>query len=307
MGMKNIFGSKKDKYSTGTIQPNPTIPQTQSQYTPGMVGAAPVTQAAAAVPSSPISIGNIHHVGARESQQDSFGISDISNQMLFTQKGVFGVVADGMGGMTGGGEASGIAVRTLLQYFNEALSCEQPQLDLLNMIGAANDNVNRYMEGSQDNGGSTVVAVIIRDGYLYWISVGDSRIYLLRGGALIQINRDHTYAVELDEKAAMGEISWEEAADHPKRVALTSYLGMGRLEKIDRNIRPVRLQSGDRVILMSDGVFGTLTDEEMLYGMRQDLHETAAVLQEMILKKEKRGQDNFTAIIFAYQKPEGNA
>jgi serine/threonine protein phosphatase PrpC len=149
-----------------------------------------------------------------------------------------------------------------------------------------------------------VVAVIIRDGDLYWVTVGDSRIYLLRGGAFIQINREHTYAVEVDEKAAMGEMTWEEAADHPKRVALTSYLGMGRLEKIDRNIRPVRLLDGDRVILMSDGVFGTLTDDEMLAFMQKEPHESAAAIQEEILKKEKRGQDNFTAIIFEYKEKQ---
>jgi serine/threonine protein phosphatase PrpC len=202
--------------------------------------------------------------------------------------------------MEGGGEASGIVVQTMLQYFNETTSSEQPELDLLNMLYAANDNVNRYMEG-RDKGGSTAVSVIIRDGNLYWVSVGDSRIYLLRGGALMQINREHTYAVDLDEKAATGEITWEDAAENPERAALTCYIGMGRLEKVDRNIRPLRLLDGDRVLLMSDGIFGTLTDDEILATMQGNPFESAADLQEEVLKKKKETQDNFTAVIFEYK------
>jgi serine/threonine protein phosphatase PrpC len=249
---------------------------------------------------SPILIGNVHNIGMRESQQDSFGISDLSNKMLCELKGVFIVVADGMGGMSGGAEASGIVVQTMLQYFMDTESCDKPELDMLNMLYAANDNVNRYME-EHEKGGSTVVAVIIRDGNLYWVSVGDSRIYLLRGGALMQINREHTYAVDLDEKAATGEITWEDAAVDPKRAALTSYIGMGQLEKVDRNIRPLRLVDGDRVLLMSDGVFGTLTDDEILAAMQGNLFESAADLQEEVLKKQKETQDNFTAVIFEYK------
>jgi serine/threonine protein phosphatase PrpC len=251
----------------------------------------------------PITIGNIHHIGMRESQQDSFGISDLSNRKLLERKGVFGVVADGMGGMSGGGEASGIAVQTMLQYYNETESSEHHELDLLNMLYAANDNVNHYME-EHEKGGSTMVAVLIRDGNLYWVSVGDSRICLMRGGALIQINRDHIYGVELDELAATGEITWEAAAENTERASITSYLGMGKLKKVDRNIRPVRLIEGDRVMLMSDGVFGTLTDDEILAAMPGEPHESAAALQEEILEKQKRGQDNFTAIIFEYKQTQ---
>ena len=248
----------------------------------------------------PLLIGNTHHIGMRESQQDSFGISDISNAELCARKGVFGVVADGMGGMADGGDVSNIVTQTMLQYFGEVDSSGQPELDLLNMLFAASDNVNRHISG-HEKGGSTAVAVIIQNGKLYWVAVGDSRIYLVRGGALVQINREHTYAVELDEKAATGELTWEDAAGDPKRAALTSYLGMSRLEKVDRNIRPVQLLGGDRILLMSDGVFGTLTDDEILAAMQNDPLKSADALQEKVMAKQNLNQDNFTAVIFEYR------
>ena len=256
-----------------------------------------ITPPKAATPDFPVLIGNMHHIGARESQQDSFGISDISNDELCASKGVFGVVADGMGGIAGGDEVSAIVTRTMLQYFAEVDPSGQPELDLLNMLFVANDNVKRLI-AENERGGSTVVAVIIKDEKLYWIAVGDSRICLIRGGAVIQINREHIFAVDLDEKAATGEISWAQAMGDPQRAALTSYLGMAIPEKVDRNIRPLQLLPEDRVLLMSDGVFGVLSDEEILDAMSSDPFGSAGALERKVLEKQNPNQDNLTAVIF---------
>jgi len=248
----------------------------------------------------PVLVGNMTHIGARESQQDNFCISDISNADLCARKGILGVVADGMGGMADGAETSAIITRTMLQCFNEVDPSGHPELDLLVMLNTANENIKHFMSG-RDKGGSTVVAVIIHDSKLYWVAVGDSRIYLIRNGAIIQLNREHVYSVELDEKAAAGEISWETAAGDSRRDALTNYLGMKTLEKIDRGFNPVRLLEGDRILLMSDGVFGVLTDEEILSTMPHLPQESAIMLQEMALAKQNPNQDNLTAIIFEYR------
>lgn len=246
----------------------------------------------------PVNIGNTHHIGARESQQDSFGISDISNRVLCDNKGVFAVVADGMGGLANGREISAIVTSSMLKYFNEKTFHSELEIELLNMLSTANGEVNKYLgKDGKGKSGSTVVSIILKNRQLYWLTVGDSRICLIRNGAIIQINREHTYGADLDEKFAMGEISIEEAQSNPQRNALTSYLGMGRLEKIDRNIRPLQLLRGDRIILMSDGVFGTLSDEEILSVMDAPTYESAARLEQMILATNKSKQDNFTAII----------
>ncbi len=245
-----------------------------------------------------VRVGNAHHIGARESQQDSFGISDIGNQALCRQKGVFAVVADGMGGLSNGALVSTTAIKSLLGSFNGRPFHNDPATELLYMLGRTNEEVNAVLgHAGPGKSGSTVVAVLIQGRQLYWFSVGDSRISLVRGGSIFQLNREHTYGSDLDEKAAMGEMSFEAAKSDPQRNAVTSYLGMGRLEKIDRNIRPLQLQEGDRLLLMTDGVFGTLSDEEILSAMPFAPHESAQRLQQLILLKNKPNQDNFTAIV----------
>lgn len=248
-------------------------------------------------PKGILHIGNVQNIGKRESQQDSFGISDLSNKALCQEKGLLAIVADGMGGLANGAEVSALVTRTMLGQFGAKPFTSDPGQELLNMLSVTNKEVNFYLRNCKDKSGSTLVAVNIKDMKLNWISVGDSRIGLVRNGALLQINREHTYASELDQKAALGEITFEKARNDPQRNALTSYIGMGDLEEIDRSVRPLQLVPGDRILLMSDGVFGTLSDEEILSAMKLDPHEAAGELEKLILQKNKKGQDNFTAII----------
>jgi serine/threonine protein phosphatase PrpC len=247
----------------------------------------------------PLGLGNAHHIGKRENQQDSFTISNMSNAELCARKGILCVVADGMGGMADGAEISAIVISTMQQHFNEAPPLGQPAQELLNMVVAANENVNRFVDG-RSRGGSTVVATIVHEGKLYWISVGDSRIYLIRQGAIVQLNTEHVYMMDLAERVATGEISWEEAQSDPQKKALTSYLGMGQLEKIDRNLQPVDLIAGDYILLMSDGIFGTLSNDEILGAITPYPYNTAEELERRVLAKQKPNQDNLTAVVVRY-------
>ena len=271
---------------------------------PGMAAAGPpapgMMPAGAPVPY-PVMIGNLHHIGARESQQDSFGVSDFTDAALYQHKGLLAVVADGMGGLSDGATISGMITSSLLQNFASTGLSQDPALELLSMVSQANREVNQYLAGNTGKSGSTVVAVWIRGSQLYFISVGDSRIYLLRNGALTQLNREHTYGAELDELAAMGKISLEEARSDGQRHALTSFIGMGELEHIDRSMHPLHLSPGDKVLLMSDGVFGTVPDEEIarLAGPADAL-TAAQNLENAVLAAQKPGQDNFTAIVVEY-------
>lgn len=133
------------------------------------------------------------------------------------------------------------------------------------------------------NGGSTVVAVLLRGGALHFISVGDSRIYLLRRGELLQLNHEHTYGALLRERAALGEIDPEEPYINPRRDALTAYIGMGRLKRIDRNEQPIPLQPGDKVLLCSDGVFNALGGDALRDALAGDAVQAAARLEEAVL------------------------
>jgi serine/threonine protein phosphatase PrpC len=244
-----------------------------------------------------LKFGNLHNIGKRESQQDSFGISDLSNHKLFDEKGVLAVVADGMGGLSGGAEISAIVTSGMINYFSKANEKDLAEL-LLNMIHAINIEVRKYIinNGNQLSG-STVVSTIIKDNNLYFLTVGDSRIYLLRSGALIQLNREHTYGSELDENAARGDISVDDARNDSQRAALTSYIGMEDIAHIDRCLRPIPLISGDRILLMSDGIFGTLSEEEITKIATSNAYEAALGMEQLILAKNKNNQDNFTSII----------
>lgn len=248
-----------------------------------------------------IYVGKVHNIGRRSSQQDSFGISKDGQALSSAGKGVFAIVADGMGGLSNGGEVSARVTMSMMTSFDRMNGQERGDKQLLTMLNQANDDVNAMLKSAgQGKSGSTVVAVLIRDSSLSWITVGDSHIYLYREGALMQVNRDHVYSVDLDEMAARGEISTFEAAKDPQRKALTSYIGMGKLAKIDRNIRPLQLQSKDRILLMTDGVFGTLTDEEITAAMKLPVTESCNALDQMIQGKNRPAQDNYTALILEY-------
>jgi len=285
--------------------PNLTgVPNIGSTAAAETIAATEFNEPVAFMGPPPVLIGNAHHIGARDSQQDSFCISDIFNAELVKSKGILGVVADGMGGLADGAEISAIVTKTMLTNFNDTPASGTPELDLLSMVYAANDNVVDFVSNRSESGGSTVVAVNIIDDKLYWIAVGDSHIYLVRNGALMQINREHTYAEELDEKAATGEITWEEAVNHPKRGALTSYLGMRKPDQIDRNLRPTQLLDGDRILLMSDGIFGTINDDEILETMVLLPQDSATLLMEKTLARQNPHQDNMTVIVFEYKSYE---
>lgn len=244
-----------------------------------------------------VRIGNAHHIGARQNQQDSFSISDVTDDKLCRERGIFAVVADGMGGLSNGAQISATVTSSMQSSFLTGGPAE-PSMKLLEMLHYANRQVNDYLRwnpGTQS--GSTVVAVLIKGASMHFISVGDSRIYLCRGKTLTQLNREHTYASDLDEKAAKGEISLEEAMSDPQRKALTSYIGMGELAKIDRSVHPFQLVPGDRILLMSDGVFGTLTAKEIWEAVQTDAYHGAERIEQLVLAKNKASQDNFTAVV----------
>jgi len=245
--------------------------------------------------------GNAQHQGARDSQQDSFGFSDLDDRPFVSHAGLLGVVADGMGGMAHGGAASVTAVRTLLQEYAAKAPEESIPEALLRSIQLANDAVVTMAReaGMPDEVGTTAAVVVVHDEALYWIAAGDTRIYVCRDGRLTQVNPDHIYAAELDAKVAAGEISAAEAADDPDRAALTSHLGMERIRQIDRNPRPLPLCEGDRVLVVSDGVYRALTPDEMAAPLADNPQRACETLIARVHARHIDRQDNMTAIIIA--------
>lgn len=249
-----------------------------------------------AIPAAGINSAAFQDVGAREDQQDSYGVSDVA---YYPQQGVMAVVADGMGGLSNGKAVSSALVRVFLEGFSSMAGCGKPQEILLDMAIRANYQINQMLQGA-DRSGSTLVSAMIRNGYLHFLTVGDSRIYLYRGGALLQLNREHIYQEELAVKAVNRLIPISQVTGDRQAHSLTSYFGIGRIPGIDRNDEGIKLVPGDRILLCSDGVFGTLSQDQMEQAMRCDINETAKIMGDMIREADRPYQDNNTGVILEY-------
>lgn len=232
----------------------------------------------------------LHEQGARNSQQDSFFVSE-------SQPGepLLAIVADGMGGLSDGDLVSQTAVRAAATAFYAAPDSD-PQRQLVGLVQAANAAVNDVLGyNGLYQSGSTFVAGQIRDGAFYYISIGDSRISLFRDGVLYHLNREHVYRNELYLRAVNEGGSLAAADSHPKAAGLSSFLGMGELKYIDIPVHPVEIRPGDRFVLMSDGVYNALTDEELAAALAQP--QAAQLLKTAIQAKNYQNQDNYTAVI----------
>lgn len=238
--------------------------------------------------------------GARNDQQDAYGVSDLSNPAAYAQQGMLAVVADGMGGLANGSAVSNLLVRVFQQGFQSGAAYMQPQDLLLDLAMRANMQVNQMLRGAERSG-STLVATTIRNGCLHFLTVGDSHLYLYRGGVLLQLNREHVYQEELAVKAVNRYVSASQVHSDPQAHSLTSYFGIGNIPTIDRSVDGIKLISGDRIILCSDGVYGTLTQEQMEQALQKPLDEAAKIMGNMIEDAARPHQDNYTAVILEFQ------
>ena len=198
-------------------------------------------------------------LGGREEQQDCFGYALKDNEGLI-------VVCDGMGGHRGGRLASRLAVSRMLSAYEQMYPSPDPAGMMIETSKKIDTAIREMTDesGSPVGGGSTMVAVHIRGQSLIWCSVGDSRGYLFRDGQFVQFTQDQNYQTVLDEKLRTNLITEEEYEAEKKRGgALISYLGIGDLKLIDYNSSPLPLKSGDRIIIMSDGLYKLVPDDEI--------------------------------------------
>lgn len=248
------------------------------------------------IPKIGLEISNLQNQGTRDYQEDSFGISNIS----YSDKGILAILADGMGGMAAGKESSETAVQAALDFFDNVDIIDDPVRFLLDTAVYTNKRVSSLPELQQKDGGTTLILCYIRDYDMYYLSIGDSRICLCRNNEIIKLNKEHILAYSLDEMVRLGEIDEEEAMNNPMRNALTSYVGAEEIPKIDYCKSAISLLHNDKIILMSDGVFGSISDKEILEALgAYDLNTAARLIEHCVLSKKKKNQDNFTAVIIA--------
>jgi PPM family protein phosphatase len=245
--------------------------------------------------------GNAQHIGTRKEQQDDFGFSDLEDNTFVAHGGVFAVLADGMGGHKMGSQASRTAVRVMRKAYEAKTSSESISDALKRSLDEANQAVFKMADESGFSGdaGTTLVAAVIHKNFLYWISVGDSHIYLIRKSDITQLNTDHVYSRELAKQVSKGRINQEEADTHPDRNALTSSIGESKINLIDKNNTPYPLESEDWVLLCSDGLYKTLSEKEIARTMAGTPQRVAETLVEKACLKKRTNQDNITTVILA--------
>ncbi|MCC5924806.1 MAG: serine/threonine-protein phosphatase, partial [Crocinitomicaceae bacterium] len=196
------------------------------------------------------------HVGnKRTNNEDAFG-------ELSVEKGKIFVVCDGMGGHAAGERASAIAVQTILDYFKTVELTEIPE-SLKEAIQHANKNIwdEALNDASLKGMGTTCVVVFLHNnGEIYIGHVGDSRCYLFtKDKKLGALTRDHSYVQFLIET---GDVKPEEAFDHPSKNRILKALGIEATVTPEVMESPLRLSTGDALLLCTDGLNDMLRDEE---------------------------------------------
>lgn len=240
-------------------------------------------------------------IGSRDYQQDSLEYRLREDEFL-------GAVCDGMGGMSGGELASQTAIEILMEQFDSMPYPIANVSSFLYQIAKKMDLAVADLEdenGKPIQGGTTVVAVYIYKNKLYYMSVGDSKIYVIRNKKMVSITREHNYKLVLDQSLKENAISREEYEEEIKRgEALISYLGMGNVKLIDINQNPFLLQEGDMILLCSDGLYKSFSDREIqdiLELGSENFEQLATVLTETVLKYGKKPLDNCSILLVKYQ------
>lgn len=236
-------------------------------------------------------------VGTRKNQQDA---------VRFEQSGscTACVVCDGMGGLSRGERASAIAAQGMVQHLLE----NGQSADIPTEMGRAALRLNEKIKDLRDcenrkiEAGTTLTAVFIRNGELYWCGIGDSHIYLYREGILRQLNIDHNFGVQLDQMVQEGSITAEEALRHPQRAALTSYLGIQELTLISGNRMPFLLQKDDVLLQCTDGLYRCLSDDSIcqILTAAENVKQASKLLVETALTLPG-AHDNTSVLLTKYK------
>ncbi|WIY25852.1 PP2C family protein-serine/threonine phosphatase [Parasedimentitalea psychrophila] len=194
--------------------------------------------------------------GRRERQEDAVASDFMAGAGLG-----FAVLADGMGGHAAGDIASKIVVTEVFSELKfRADAPQQLEAQITQALSAAaraaNDCVGHYaaQNASADGMGATLLAPVLFQDRLYWISVGDSPLYLFRDGELMRLNDEHSLAAQLDARVTQGLMSLEQAHNHPDRACLTSVLSGQDIARIDCRSTAFTLRHRDIVIAASDGL-----------------------------------------------------
>jgi protein phosphatase len=244
-----------------------------------------------------------------------FGGSDVGRRREVNEDhlhaGVLGVhagsnwhllaVADGVGGRRRGDWASHLAISTLVSRLSGRLAQDEAAEALRWAFVATNQALWQGAQTQPDTQGAatTLVAVLLNERRAWWANVGDSRAYLLRQGRLEHLTIDHSW---VEEQVRAGGLTPEQARTSGRRNVITRSIGGEPQVEVDVG-GPMHLQSGDVVIVCSDGLHGQVSDEEIA-AVTTRTDPRTAVERLIRLSNERGGVDNVSVIVCAMRPPE---
>ena len=242
------------------------------------------------------SVYQISRKGGREKNEDRMGYCYTRDSGLFA-------LADGMGGHPEGEVASQLALQTMAALFQRDAksTLKDPLRFLHDAIIAGHHQLLRYATEKAliDTPRTTIVACVLQGNAAYWAHCGDSRLYLVRDGRLIARTRDHSYT-ELQETLS----HVVPMAEKFNRNVLFTCLGSPGKPVVD-TAGPILMQAGDRVLLCSDGLWGSVTDAEIAEQLGQrTLADAVPELVEQALRNAGPKSDNVTIIAAEWEAAE---
>ena len=234
--------------------------------------------------------------GDRDYQEDAFLITHLTDK---NEKpcGLV-VVADGMGGHAAGNLASNMAVQEFHRHVGSMYPETGPSEAMKRSLNKANNAITASIKETPALGGMgcTIIGAIMEREGMWWCSVGDSHLYLIRNKKLIKKNADHSYGGFIEEMKLQGK----EVQPQPgmRNNMLMSAVTGDEIPKIDCPVEPFELKEGDRVILCSDGM-DSLDQERILElsGFSKTPKDCASALLKGVKEKAKPRQDNTTLIV----------
>lgn len=240
------------------------------------------------------SVFQISRKGGREKNEDRMGYCYTRESGLF-------LLADGMGGHPDGEVAAQLALQTVSAlYQKEARPMVGDVSEFLaTALMAAHHQIIRYAseKGMLDTPRTTMVAAILQGSYATWVHCGDSRLYLVRHGELVTRTRDHSY---LEQQTNAGVVR----LDRINRNILFTCLGSPSKPVFDIT-GPVMLQQGDKILLCSDGLWGSVPDGEIVRSLStRPVSEAVPELVENALRNGGEQSDNVTIIALEWETPD---
>lgn len=229
----------------------------------------------------------------RSSNQDAYAVGELPGEVAWA------VVCDGMGGEAGGNIASALAVKVISEKITSAYNEKMRDASIKNLLDSAICAANievydmAYSRPDLQGMGTTVVAVIVRDKTAFIAHAGDSRAYIVSGETIQQITTDHSLVQNMVDR---GEITAEQAQNHPKKNLITRAVGVEK--RIDIDFSEIDLNDNETLILCTDGLSNFVTNKEMIDDIKDGQYYAFA---DRLVKRANKngGGDNITVVAIA--------